>query len=256
MGSTLSIVVIGACSAILSLIFFGIGVDCLVVAYRLTRHPRDFLSLSSIYGLVIAFSLLFCIASVCLAIAGSRQLRMYFLPWIIITPLWTVVVIICLVVAPMNLPHAVTLSGSSARISGTVIISVLNSAALLYVSYMFKKLYKAKSKKSEHEVNYKPQLEQNVIMNPSNTSAEVQHGQPTGISFISGHSVQLEVKRKEKSKRLAAVAAAKERDHRLDDSHYVPEDMDLSLTTAQQLQHSMRYDGVDNPGFIEDEGKY
>lgn len=272
-GSVLS----GIYTTLVSLIFIGIGVDSLVLSFNSPYHRSDFIS--TVYGVILALSVLYAIASIALSIGAARKMRCYMIPWLLLTPLWTAAVVTHLIVLPLNSPHSVEFSNQQWRIAGCSIIVFLNIYSVICVSYTLYLFHKTPKDKFKSVgvgesiaigiTNTGTRLRQSfrrkeTAPDDSKQTAKVRNDSESrgefgetsidmpemNISAIKLQPSGLEVKRAEVSYRKALKAAAKEQRHE-DTFDDVGEDMNSSLTRSQQLSHGHLGNGLDNPAFVE-----
>lgn len=137
----------GIYTCFLSLVFIAIGVESLVDASKDSHNQRDMLVLNAVYGLVIALSILFAIASVSLVLGAARKLKTYVISWIVLAPLWTCLTFCQLIVLPATLGPVVGLSNATSRVCGTAFIVVTNLFCMLCVYLFFATLAKSPAHK-------------------------------------------------------------------------------------------------------------
>lgn len=255
----------------LSVVFIGLGVEDMVLINKRVVGGQDIVTLTSVYGVLVALSLLYTIASAVLTIGATRKVKLYLIPWLVLTPLWSTTALAVLIILPLELSRAVRLTDSGARLAGALIILVLNTVSMVCVSvllYVFWKTPRRELKSrgvveslslgfkdAGHRVrqSFRPKKK------PKPEVAYFKRTQPDRVHVTIPHlsapvvlqPASLEVVRSQKSlvkARSAAVLSRQEVDSG-NDPRDVGDAMNMSLTTSEQLRTS-DIPGLDNPGFL------
>ncbi|KAF6034748.1 hypothetical protein EB796_006945 [Bugula neritina] len=133
----------GLYTCMLSLAFLAIGIDSTVQVSRESHSQSDAMVMNAIHGLLIALSVIYGVASISLVLGASRKFKKYTVSWIVITPLWTIVVLCYLVILPAKLFNAIKLTGPTSRICGTVFIVAMNTFCMVVVCMFFVSLVRS-----------------------------------------------------------------------------------------------------------------
>ena len=133
----------GIYTGFLSLVFMAIGIDSMVEASRTVHNRSDLMILNAVYGILTALSVLLVVASVSLVLGAAHKSKTYLIIWIILEPLWTIVVFCQLIVLPANYNNAVALSDFTSRVCGTVFVVVVNVFCMFCVCLFLATLVKS-----------------------------------------------------------------------------------------------------------------